>query len=999
MIFSKNTKILSESITITLHSSELYSDDSVDISKPELKLISINSWSQIDFSNFHSLDLSFSTFKSSPDRTVFVNYFTCFHCQILGNSSLSIVLDFAIASGNLSSSLIVQRSAKSLFTGEVRLSHSIDLFSHVILDDVSVSEFQTDSNTTITCHSDVLMKNSVGFSRVSFIFNDTLVLFESTFLFDRLFVLSDYQTMTGVGTIDTDILNFGKIHPSSAFIFNRTVSLLPSSIISLQINNNISTQLIVDSTAYLDGILELEFDTNSDTTGHYYTLIVSGQINGKFSRIISPCASLTTTYYSKTSLIVSVNDYVFDLNQVSYISTSGIDDPCCGTLNSPCASFKGVIERMGRKGKVYFHEGSYSFNQGLGKVRDVDWKVIGFGDVMIEGIEETLFEIVDSTVIFSNIIVSTFSSISFLFSNSNVSISNSTFQSSYSLFDGYVFSSKLTVMSSSFTSFSVIFTNSEIEVVKTQFDGRTSNLFVSISSTLRMISSNFYNLTANTLFVSTDSLLHFSRSLFSEITANSIFDTNASRLEIIECNSWGSFGSHFVDCVDCDIVLKHVHFNFSNFTEWFTVNSGSFDGQQLTFSQIENDVFIFVNCAEIMLQSVLLSDSNLDAFISSTNSAVSTTNITILNSAVSNLLIGFSSGINLDFLLMSNSVCYSFITLDLSTLQASSIQILSSNYSSNLFSLSNSTVFVNDCLVDGVFSDIFLTSSDSIVLFESTVIKNFNFLRFLDLLQSNVTFFNLSKTECRSSFLNASLHDVIMIESESTFHESILSGCVSDNIFKNSYYLQNSHLSLNNRADYLLLSSLSLIESNCTLYSESQVISKILVIDADSRISGLFVDLSHLSSNISISPSQHCCNTSFCQMSLQLDNAFVLENLMTFRVKESQDFQYFYHSHSLLLSLEHSRSYNSSSSTILVCFVIEQMFFSHQLFIPICPIEFVSLEPPTRGGFVPLFAFNLGLDPIVILESTASINQSLEYSSNNHEIWDIFFLKVLVVIV
>ncbi|KAL0245064.1 hypothetical protein GEMRC1_009144 [Eukaryota sp. GEM-RC1] len=69
------------------------------------------------------------------------------------------------------------------------------------------------------------------------------------------------------------------------------------------------------------------------------------------------------------------------------------------------------------------------------------------------------------------------------------------------------------------------------------------------------------------------------------------------------------------------------------------------------------------------------------------------------------------------------------------------------------------------------------------------------------------------------------------------------------------------------------------------------------------------------------------------------------------------------------------------------------MLFSRQLFIPICPIEFVSLEPPTRGGFVPLFAFNLGLDPIVIHHSTAWVNESLEYSANNHENLNFFFFE------
>ncbi|KAL0244900.1 hypothetical protein GEMRC1_008982 [Eukaryota sp. GEM-RC1] len=73
------------------------------------------------------------------------------------------------------------------------------------------------------------------------------------------------------------------------------------------------------------------------------------------------------------------------------------------------------LERMGRKGKVIFHEGSYTFNQGLGNVTDVDWQLIGVGDVIIEGIDETLFEIVHSNLSLSNIDIFAIPPIVFLY--------------------------------------------------------------------------------------------------------------------------------------------------------------------------------------------------------------------------------------------------------------------------------------------------------------------------------------------------------------------------------------------------------------------------------------------------------------------------------------------------------------------------------------------------------------------------------------------------------
>ncbi|KAL0244149.1 hypothetical protein GEMRC1_008234 [Eukaryota sp. GEM-RC1] len=129
--------------------------------------------------------------------------------------------------------------------------------------------------------------------------------------------------------------------------------------------------------------------------------------------------------YSKTSLIISVNDYVMELHQVSYISITGIDDPCCGSFDSPCASFRGVLDRMGRNGTVYLHEGTYSFNQGLGEVRDVDWEVIALGTVIIEGIDETLFEIVQSNLSLSTVHIFCYSPICFSLPDSTLQLINS----------------------------------------------------------------------------------------------------------------------------------------------------------------------------------------------------------------------------------------------------------------------------------------------------------------------------------------------------------------------------------------------------------------------------------------------------------------------------------------------------------------------------------------------------------------------------------------------
>ncbi|KAL0244772.1 hypothetical protein GEMRC1_008854 [Eukaryota sp. GEM-RC1] len=528
MVLSESTRILSDSTTITLHSSELYCDDTVDISSPILNFVAINSHFLNHLSNFNSLNLSYSTFESTVGTEVFVGFFSCFYCQILGNWYMAITSKVQISSGNFSSSLIVQESADTtMITGLVKLANSIDVYSHVILDDVLVSEFQFSPNGSITCHSDVSMRNAVGLSDVSFTFNNTLALLDSTVRIAPLFVLFDFQTMSGFGTIDTNILNFGKIRPSSTFTFNDNLSLAPSSIISLQISNDSSsTHLIVGSTAYLDGILEIEFDTKSDSTSYKYTLIESDQINGRFRSIINPCASLITTFYSKSSLIVSVNDFVVDLQQGSYVSPSGVDDSCCGTFDSPCASFKGVLERMGRKGKVYFHSGYYFFNQGFGKLIDVDWEVIGLGDVIIDGSDDTLLDNVSSSLTFHNLIIYgknvvlevSNSSINFDFvsvlSISNDSlflIENSSFTTTNSLFD-----------IESFRLFECL--KSSIFVDNSFFSGSLSDSLISLSSSSMIVDNTILNnLNVSNLIVSSTSSIKVNHSSISHVTANTVF--------------------------------------------------------------------------------------------------------------------------------------------------------------------------------------------------------------------------------------------------------------------------------------------------------------------------------------------------------------------------------------------------------------------------------------------------------------------------------------------
>ncbi|KAL0245102.1 hypothetical protein GEMRC1_009182 [Eukaryota sp. GEM-RC1] len=155
---TQDSKIESDDLTITLNSSELYCDGSNDITISKLNLIVINSHFQntIGFTNFHLLDLSFATFESF-DSEVIVGSLLCSYCQVLRNSLLSIDSYLEVNSGNFSSSLIVLESAEnSLITGTVQFGNSVDLFSHVFLDDVAVSA----SSLTVSSNAVLLFKNN-----------------------------------------------------------------------------------------------------------------------------------------------------------------------------------------------------------------------------------------------------------------------------------------------------------------------------------------------------------------------------------------------------------------------------------------------------------------------------------------------------------------------------------------------------------------------------------------------------------------------------------------------------------------------------------------------------------------------------------------------------------------------------------------------------------------------------------------------------------------------
>ncbi|KAL0244724.1 hypothetical protein GEMRC1_008806 [Eukaryota sp. GEM-RC1] len=283
----QESELLLDTISFFLNSSQLIVDDSVNISTTTLSLIAINSLFQndIDLPNLQVLDLTSSTFESLSFIQVDVDFFWCSLCQILGNSSFEVDFLFDVNYGNFSSSIVVRESVtNSTVSGAVLLSDSFDFFRHVTLDDVSVSEFQS-STGTFTCHSDVLMRNDVTFSIIKVAFSQTLNIFlsDSHVFLHQHFDLQEFQILSGSGVIFDNTSNSGQIIPLPLIVFDQNLVLSSSSTVTLQLlNDTASTQVLVGSTLYLDGILEIEFDSFLTWSRNDFLLMESSKLIGQF---------------------------------------------------------------------------------------------------------------------------------------------------------------------------------------------------------------------------------------------------------------------------------------------------------------------------------------------------------------------------------------------------------------------------------------------------------------------------------------------------------------------------------------------------------------------------------------------------------------------------------------------------------------------------------------------------------------------------------------------
>ncbi|KAL0228908.1 hypothetical protein GEMRC1_013528 [Eukaryota sp. GEM-RC1] len=113
--FINDMEVFSKSLSITVNSSELLCDDSIDMSSLAVNMVLVDSHfeNRFAFTTFDALTVRRSSFDSNlgVDVPIVVSHFSCFYCQMLGNQVISISSDLTVNSGNFSSSFVLEESS------------------------------------------------------------------------------------------------------------------------------------------------------------------------------------------------------------------------------------------------------------------------------------------------------------------------------------------------------------------------------------------------------------------------------------------------------------------------------------------------------------------------------------------------------------------------------------------------------------------------------------------------------------------------------------------------------------------------------------------------------------------------------------------------------------------------------------------------------------------------------------------------------------------------
>ncbi|KAL0244604.1 hypothetical protein GEMRC1_008686 [Eukaryota sp. GEM-RC1] len=377
-----------------------------------------------------------------------------------------------------------------------------------------------------------------------------------------------------------------------------------------------------------------------------------------------------------------------------------------------------------------------------------------------------------------------------------------------------------------------------------------------------------------------------------QVTANSVFHLDQSDIVMNNLNITSVSSKDFVCGNLSTIFLSLIEIDQSISNVWFSLVNCLFHLNNLNFSSTHGDAFSVVNSTDSSLSMVLVVNSNLSVFLNALNSELTIYLLSLFNCTGSILEHSVNSSITTHNLTITDSVFDTLFLLSDSSLSLSLGNIGSSSFNNSTLVIYNSTLQMEEVTIDMVSTSVFLESKESTSTFENVIIRNYDFLQFLVLTRSKASFYSLSMDRCQLFELDYSIYDIILIESYLTLETSYLSGCVSNEQFKLSLYSEQSFLHLLAFDQEFFFSSIVLDHSNITIMSHFPIISKSVSIDEESIILGNapLLDLSFLISNISISPSQHCCNTSICQVSLNFNNIGYISELLELSVPNNDEF-------------------------------------------------------------------------------------------------------------
>ncbi|KAL0245101.1 hypothetical protein GEMRC1_009181 [Eukaryota sp. GEM-RC1] len=459
--------------------------------------------------------------------------------------------------------------------------------------------------------------------------------------------------------------------------------------------------------------------------------------------------------------------------------------------------------------------------------------------------------------------------------------------------------------------------------------------------------------------------------------------------------------------------------SISNSELYYLNSSASFIHLLSSTLRVENvtammyQTFIHSFISDLFLQNIRISSSlengqmlddffnyvdSQSHFIHLTSSNIFASCIVINNVLSHQLLYSSNSNLILDYINFSNIVLYSAFNFSNTIFTSNNLAFENLTLIDSFVTLYNSSCSLHLWTIQDIESlTLFKVFHSSLSICQMSV-NFFESASLFNIFNSSVDFDTMSIQKCKSlPFWEMELYFIISYSSV-LLNNFKFAGCIYQSVFKCDFEITNSSVILTNSTEVLFSSSLTAQNSSITFSSGYPIISKFASINQYFLFGNdPFINLSEIFLNISISPSQYCCNTSICQVSLNFYNIKYLSELLELSVPNNDEYSHNFRMNSLDFFLKDVISSNPMNNSLYFNLFISKIYSVQHLFIPICPIEFVSLEPPTRGGFVPLFAFNLGIYPIVIHHSTASINDYLEYSSNNHENLDLFLLRVMVV--